>query len=265
MDLDVGREVKRLREGRGWSQARLAVEAQMSVSGVSMIENGQRNLTTTTLAKLATALGVEVADLFPKAETPLPFEEELKQRRHPFVEAWTSYMLQRAQEWEKALPKSALGRITFPELPEELVEEMSAKPQLASEVLRRNELVQSEATALLWTAYTAMADTVLMDTGVHIGAREIIGGSPDPETARRLGKDYHKRLEERTDLTEFREALVQMNEAAERWDMAERAARPPTPLQKACSEQLKRAGEKAKWATDERRKVVALFEKRRSA
>ena len=55
MDQGVGHEVKRLREQRDWSQAKLAVEAEMSVSGVSMIENGQRNLTTTTLAKLANA------------------------------------------------------------------------------------------------------------------------------------------------------------------------------------------------------------------
>lgn len=71
MDQGVGREIKRLREERGWSQAKLAVEAEMSVSGVSMIENGQRNLTTTTLGKLAKAFGLEVGDLFPKAAVPL--------------------------------------------------------------------------------------------------------------------------------------------------------------------------------------------------
>ncbi len=64
MDQGVGRVVKRLREERGWSQAKLAVEADMSVSGVSMIESGQRNLTTTTLAKLAGALGIRIADFF---------------------------------------------------------------------------------------------------------------------------------------------------------------------------------------------------------
>jgi transcriptional regulator with XRE-family HTH domain len=71
-DYGVGREVKRLRESRRWSQSRLAVEAKMSVSGVSMIENGHRNLSTATLAKLAEALGVEVGDLFPKGQAPLP-------------------------------------------------------------------------------------------------------------------------------------------------------------------------------------------------
>jgi transcriptional regulator with XRE-family HTH domain len=70
-DQGVGREIRRLREARGWSQTRLAVEADMSVSGVSMIESGHRNLTTTTLAKLAAALRVEIADLFPKGQAPL--------------------------------------------------------------------------------------------------------------------------------------------------------------------------------------------------
>ncbi len=41
-----------------------------------MIENGKRNLTTTTLAKLARALDVEVADLFPKAQASLPDLED---------------------------------------------------------------------------------------------------------------------------------------------------------------------------------------------
>jgi len=77
MDQGVGQEIKRLREERDWSRAKLAVEADMSVSGVSMIENGQRNLTTTTLAKLARALAVEVADLFPKEQAPLPLEESV--------------------------------------------------------------------------------------------------------------------------------------------------------------------------------------------
>ncbi len=76
-DQGVGAQIKRLREEREWSMAKLAVEADMSVSGVSMIENGKRNLTTTTLAKLARAFGVEVRDLFPLGQAPLPeFEDE---------------------------------------------------------------------------------------------------------------------------------------------------------------------------------------------
>ena len=75
----VGREVKRLREAKGWSQTRLAAEAGMSVSGISMIENGHRNLSTTTLARLAEALGVEVVDLFPKPQAPQPSLEDAAQ------------------------------------------------------------------------------------------------------------------------------------------------------------------------------------------
>ncbi len=83
MDQGVGHVVKRLREERDWSQAKLAVEADMSVSGVSMIENGQRNLTTTTLAKLAKAFGLEVRDLFPLGQAPLPLTEERGGRTSP--------------------------------------------------------------------------------------------------------------------------------------------------------------------------------------
>ena len=50
----------------------------MSVSGVSQIENGKRNLSTATLAKLAEAFGVEVRDLFPKAQAPLQLELEVR-------------------------------------------------------------------------------------------------------------------------------------------------------------------------------------------
>jgi transcriptional regulator with XRE-family HTH domain len=55
----------------------------MSVSGISMIENSHRNLSTATLAKLAEALGVGVRDLFPLGQAPLPdFEPQ------PGFNAW---------------------------------------------------------------------------------------------------------------------------------------------------------------------------------
>ena len=62
---DVGQEIRRLREAKGWGQPKLAVEAGVAVSGVSQIENGRRNPNSSTLVKLAGALGVGVADLFP--------------------------------------------------------------------------------------------------------------------------------------------------------------------------------------------------------
>lgn len=72
--MDVGREIRRLREAKGWSQAKLAGAADMGVSGVSQIETGARNPSAVTLAKIAAALDVEVGELFPKAQSPLPLD-----------------------------------------------------------------------------------------------------------------------------------------------------------------------------------------------
>lgn len=66
--VQVGEQVKRLREERGWSQPRLAVEAGVAVSAVSQIENGRRSPNVSTLDKLAEAFGVGVAEFFPKAQ-----------------------------------------------------------------------------------------------------------------------------------------------------------------------------------------------------
>src|SRR5829696_3500954 len=135
-------ELRRLRQARGWNQTELACHAGLAPSVISQIENGKRNPSARTLDKLATALNVEVGDLFPKAQAPLPLEEDPEQRGAPFVEAWASYVLRRAEEWKEALPEEG--------------EQPFAKPQLALEALSRNELVQTEATMLLETVSGAM-------------------------------------------------------------------------------------------------------------
>ena len=71
---EVGAEIRRLREARGWTGAQLAVYAGMAPSAVSQIETGKRSPNTGSLAKIAKALEVEVADLFPKAEAQLPLD-----------------------------------------------------------------------------------------------------------------------------------------------------------------------------------------------
>ena len=103
MGSEVGREVRRLREERGWGQAKLAVEAGMAVSGVSQIENGKRNPNSATLLKLAKALGVEVADLFPKAAEPLPFSSEVEQRLSAVPDALQEYILGRVDKHEREI------------------------------------------------------------------------------------------------------------------------------------------------------------------
>jgi transcriptional regulator with XRE-family HTH domain len=68
----IGHNIRRLREEKGWNQTELGFHADMSPSIVSLIENGKRNPSTATLAKIASALEVEVVDLFPKASAPSP-------------------------------------------------------------------------------------------------------------------------------------------------------------------------------------------------
>ena len=69
-------EVKRLRQKREWNQTELAYHAGLAPSVISQIENGKRDPSSRTLRKLAEALGVEVGDLFPKGQAPLPSLED---------------------------------------------------------------------------------------------------------------------------------------------------------------------------------------------
>lgn len=247
--MEVGQEIRRKREARGWSQTKLAAAADMAVSGVSQIETGARNPSAVTLAKLANALGVDVADFFPKTETPLPFEENgPKRQRSPFMETWTSYMLQRAREWEEALPKSARALRTCISRPPEglqgLVEELSANPELAFKVLRRSELVQSEFAAL------SDAFLITMETIKDIDAPE----------CEKSGTRFI-----RTDFREYRKAAVRLLDVEEKWSVAEKVARDVAGNTADLPEELAQSREKVERAAEGRRKVVALFERRQSA
>jgi transcriptional regulator with XRE-family HTH domain len=62
----IGHNIRRLRDEKGWNQTELGFRAGASPSIISLIENGKRNPSTATLAKIAEALGVEVVELFPK-------------------------------------------------------------------------------------------------------------------------------------------------------------------------------------------------------
>src|SRR5215210_6652598 len=73
---EVGAEIRRRRQERGWSGAQLAVYAGMAPSAISQIETGRRSPNAGSLEKIARALQVEVVDLFPKAQAPLPEIQE---------------------------------------------------------------------------------------------------------------------------------------------------------------------------------------------
>lgn len=96
----IGPEIRRLREAKGWGQAKLAVESGTAVSAISMIENGHRNPNSATLIKLANALDVEVADLFPKAQAPLQLELAERTGRHEHEGLLIFLMKDKAEDGE---------------------------------------------------------------------------------------------------------------------------------------------------------------------
>src|SRR5918994_5041069 len=84
----IGEEIRRRREALGLTGTQLAVKAGMAPSAVSQIETGKRSPNSTSVMKLAEALGVEVADLYPKApQARLPLEER-KLMDRPEVQEW---------------------------------------------------------------------------------------------------------------------------------------------------------------------------------
>lgn len=61
----TGNRVKRAREAKGWTQERLAREANADRSQINQIEKDKRGLGQDVAERLARALGVEITDLLP--------------------------------------------------------------------------------------------------------------------------------------------------------------------------------------------------------
>jgi len=59
----LGQRIRLLREGRGWSQEELANRCSRHFTYIGRIERGLQNVTVTVLYEIATALGVEIAQL----------------------------------------------------------------------------------------------------------------------------------------------------------------------------------------------------------
>lgn len=61
--MNFPNRLKSLREKRGWSQRKLAMEANVSQPFISGLELGNKNPTILIVKKLATALDVSISDL----------------------------------------------------------------------------------------------------------------------------------------------------------------------------------------------------------
>jgi putative transcriptional regulator len=134
------REVRRLREELGWTQAELAYHAGLAPSVISEIETGKRDPGAGTLKKLASGLGVAVPKLFErsdplKVEPPLPFNDaeqrgEQEQRRSAEDQTWEALAALFAdlgadpREIEKLKAVRGTVREELPDVSEELFQKL---------------------------------------------------------------------------------------------------------------------------------------------
>ncbi|MCB5205450.1 helix-turn-helix domain-containing protein [Neorhizobium sp. T786] len=79
----IGWNLRRLRVEKGFSQERLALEANIDRSYVGRIERGQENVTVSALEALASALLVEVRDLFVEVADSSPRPPPMRSGRKP--------------------------------------------------------------------------------------------------------------------------------------------------------------------------------------
>jgi len=132
-------ELRRLRVQRGYSQRQLAAHSGIDQGSISEIEAGKRSPSVSTLERLVGAMNAEVGDLFPKVQRSLL--EESEQGQSPFLDSWTSCLVELKRQWEAALPDP---------------EELHANPRLAFEVLSRNESVQAEGHIIVQAVFSAL-------------------------------------------------------------------------------------------------------------
>lgn len=63
VSIQIGANIRKIREKKGISQEKLALEAGLNRAYIGYIERGERNPSTDTLARIATALKTSLKDL----------------------------------------------------------------------------------------------------------------------------------------------------------------------------------------------------------
>jgi len=169
---EIGHNIRRLRDERGWNQTELGFHADTSPSIISLIENGKRNPSTATLMKIARALGVEVVDLFPKAQrrsSPEPsFNDVLEEERRPrYLNAWRAFVWKLEQRWKEEPPQTSREIAVVLDTMQALVNEGAfEQPQdqiTTSDWRTASEGIELQALFLGLRRLNAIADTVKGD------------------------------------------------------------------------------------------------------
>ena len=63
--IDLGTKLRDIRRSKGYSQAQLAIDAEMEVSQISRIERGVLNTSVGTLLQISVVLEVDISELLP--------------------------------------------------------------------------------------------------------------------------------------------------------------------------------------------------------
>jgi transcriptional regulator with XRE-family HTH domain len=191
--MTVGQEIRRLRAERRWSQAKLGVLSGTGPSAISQIETGRRNPSAATLQRIAGALEVEVADLFPKVEAPLPFEdapllERSLEELHAAAKCSTDWLIIPEKRWVAIWRANPSPRKALKILRETLAEFSLVKPLMAEQEkgLPMPRRVWGGRYRQAWARlFGAITQTEAV--GVSYG---VIGPGEDPEDlARKLGDE----------------------------------------------------------------------------
>jgi transcriptional regulator with XRE-family HTH domain len=170
---EVGREIRRLREARGWGQTKLAAAADMAVSGVSQIENGHRNPNSATLIKLARALDVDVGDLFPKGQVPLPLDDAPSlEELHAAVGCATNFLVRPEKQWLAAWPRNMRPHAALENL-RQLEAEFAAVEPLIAEQDRSLPITKRHINGRFRQAYMRWLNGVMAATDIAREAGEI--------------------------------------------------------------------------------------------
>jgi transcriptional regulator with XRE-family HTH domain len=211
----VEKRVRELREARGWTQVQLGVYAGISPSTVNLIEHGHRNPNTTTLQKLATALGVEPGDLFTESDSP---KVSAPPSLQPSFNDVLSEDERREEEAEGDLEGDLflLGGAVGAERPslEEFSEDLLVRT-LGRLIAVRRRLRDSESEELR-RVLADLTDRLIIPVAQELDER-LIGGLGEEKLVERLSERDYAALAELYRLSEPRkESMPRMHAVAER-------------------------------------------------